>query len=470
MRSSRRSFLAGSAAAGVLGPLGLSACAARPARSPRDPASKARLLVIGCGNRGAENLAAVAGEDLRWLCDVDRNVLAAAGKKHPGARCIEDFRTVLGDPAACRELDGVVVSTPDHTHYPAAMLALQQGLDVYCEKPLTRTVAEARRLLTTAQANGCVTQMGIQIHANDNYRRVVEAIRGGAVGTVREVIVWCGTNWSASELPPEGEVPAHLAWDLWLGPAAPRAFSAGYHPMGWRRYWAFGGGSTGDMGCHFVDLAFWALELDAPTSLQADGPEPHPECAPAALRCEYAFPARSARPAVTLRWHSAGDRPNEALAQRGLETWGNGVLFVGDDGWLCSDYGKHEVGPAARRASWRAPAPSIAKSRGAPSRVAVGHGDAHAAVVLVRLCGAADRGGAAGERRLPRCTRAQAGVGCRGDAHRRCRGERAARRCGAPGLARVKPAGPDLGGVQRRRRAMAAPMSISSCCSAAVNS
>lgn len=364
MRSSRRSFLVGSAAAGVLGPLGLSACAARPTRPPRDPASKARLLVIGCGNRGAENLAAVAGEDLRWLCDVDRAVLAAAGKKHPGARCIEDFRTVLGDAALCRELDGVVVSTPDHTHYPAAMLALQRGLDVYCEKPLTRTVAQARRLLTTAQANGCVTQMGIQIHANDNYRRVVEAIRGGAVGTVREVIVWCGTNWSASELPPEGAVPADLAWDLWLGPAAPRAFSPGYHPMGWRRYWAFGGGSTGDMGCHFVDLAFWALELDAPTSLQADGPEPHPECAPAALRCEYAFPARGTRPAVTLHWHSAGDRPNEALAQRGLEAWGNGVLFVGDDGWLCSDYGKHTIGPDARRASWQVLAPSIAKSPG----------------------------------------------------------------------------------------------------------
>lgn len=364
MHSSRRSFLAGSAAAGMFGSFGLSSCAARPARPPRDPASKARLLVIGCGNRGAENLASVAGEDLRWLCDVDRDVLAAAGKQHPGARCIEDFRTVLGDPAACRELDGVVVSTPDHTHYPAAMQALQQGLDVYCEKPLTRTVAQARRLLETAQANGCVTQMGIQIHANDNYRRVVEAIRGGAVGAVREVIVWCGTNWSASELPPDGEVPARLAWDLWLGPAAPRPFSAGYHPMGWRRYWAFGGGSTGDMGCHYVDLAFWALLLDAPTSLQADGPEPHPECAPAALRCEYAFPARAARPAVTLRWHSAGDRPQQELAARGLEGWGNGVLFVGDDGWLCSDYGKHTIGPDARRASWQVPAPSIPKSPG----------------------------------------------------------------------------------------------------------
>jgi predicted dehydrogenase len=364
MRSSRRSFLAGAAAVSAAGSLGLASCASRAPRPPRDPAGKARLLVIGVANRGADNLAGVASEDLRYLCDIDRQALAAAGQKFPSAKLVEDFRSVLGDAALCRELDGVVVSTPDHTHYPAAMMALQQGLDVYCEKPLTHTIAQARRLRAAARANGCITQMGIQIHANENYRRVVEAIGAGAVGTVREVIVWCGTNWSASELPKPSEVPAHVAWDLWLGPAAERPYADGYHPMGWRRYWAFGGGSTADMGCHFLDLAFWALQLDAPTSLQADGPEPHAECGPAALRCEYAFPQRGARAPVTLRWHSAGDRPNEALAQRGLEKWGNGVLFVGDDGWLVSDYSKHAVGPEARKAAWKAPAPSIAKSPG----------------------------------------------------------------------------------------------------------
>ena len=363
MPSSRRTFL--STAAAAAGTFGLSSCAqSRPARPVRDPAGKARLLVIGVANRGADNLAGVGGEDLRWLCDIDGEALSAAGAKHPAARLVTDFRTILRDPVACRELDGVVVSTPDHTHYTATMMALRQGLDVYCEKPLTRTIGEARRLLRAATGNGCVTQMGIQIHANANYRRVVEAIRAGAVGTVREVIVFCGTDWSASELPPTGDAPAHVAWDTWLGPAAVRPWSSGYHPMGWRRYWAFGGGSTADMGCHFLDLAFWALDLDAPTSLRADGPEPHPECAPNALHCEYTFPARGGRAPVALHWHAAADRPQQALASRGLQGWRNGVLFVGDDGWLISDYNRHEVGPAVRKAAWTPPPESLPKSPG----------------------------------------------------------------------------------------------------------
>jgi predicted dehydrogenase len=271
----------------------------------------------------------------------------------------------LRDPDACRDLDGVVVSTPDHTHFAPTMLALQQGLDVYCEKPLTHTVTQARRLLRTAEANGCITQMGIQIHANDNYHRVVEAVRAGAVGTVREVVVFVnGTDWSATELPKPTTAPANLDWDLWLGPAAERPYAEGFHPMGWRRYWAFGGGTTADMACHFVDLAFWALELDAPTTLVADGDAPHPDCAPKGMHCEYSFPPRGSRPAVTLRWHAGSDRPSEALASRGLQEWRNGVLFVGDQGWLISDYNKHRVGPDARAAEWKVPPPSLAKSIG----------------------------------------------------------------------------------------------------------
>lgn len=338
------------------------ACFARP---PQDPAAKRRLMIVGTGGRGGENLNAVASEHIAVLCDVDGERLAAAQKKFPGARAVRDYREVLGDAAACRELDGVVVSTPDHTHYLPAMLALQQRLDVYCEKPLTHTVAQARRLLRAAEANGCVTQMGIQIHANPNYHRVVEAIRAGVVGPVREVIVFVnGTDWSATALPRAGRCPPHLDWDLWLGPAAARDYADGYHPMQWRRYWAFGGGTTADMACHFVDLAFWALELDAPTSLRADGPKPDADCAPSGMRCEYAFAARGDRPAVTLRWHAGGDRPTESLTSRGLENWRNGVLFVGDDGWLISNYDKHEIGPKARAASWQAPAPTLPPSPG----------------------------------------------------------------------------------------------------------
>ncbi len=338
----------------------------RALRPPRDPAAPARLMIVGVGGRGGDNLNAVARQTIAVLCDIDKQRLAEAGKRFPGARLLTEFRTVLRDEAACRELDGVVVSTPDHTHYAPAMLALQQGLDVYCEKPLTHTVVQARNLLRAAEANGCITQMGIQIHANDNYHRVVEAVRAGAVGTVREVVVFVnGTDWSATQLPAKvAAVPDHVDWDLWLGPAAARDYSDGYHPASWRRYWDFGGGTTADMACHFMDLAFWALELGAPVTLRADGPEPHPQCAPRGMRCEYGFAAHGPRSALTLHWHAGSDRPEQALTSRGLQEWKNGVLFVGDEGWLISDYNKHVIGPDARRAQWQAPAPTLAKSIG----------------------------------------------------------------------------------------------------------
>lgn len=367
MPSTRRSFLAtGAAAAGALAlPSCANAIAPRAVRPPRDPRQPARLMIVGVGGRGGENLAALADQQIAVLCDVDANLLAAAGQRFPGARLVADHRDVLRDAAACRGLDGVVVSTPDHTHFQPAMLAIEQGLDVYCEKPLTHTVAQARRLARAAAERGCVTQMGIQIHARPNYQRVVEAVRGGVVGTVREVVVFVnGTDWSATALPPRADAPAHLAWDLWLGPAAARDYAGDYHPMGWRRYWAFGGGTTADMACHFMDLAFWALELDAPTTVRADGAAPDAECAPRGLRCEYTFPARAARAPVVLRWHAGSDRPEAALASRGLERWRNGVLFVGDDGWLIADYDRHVVGPDARAAAWRAPAPTLAASPG----------------------------------------------------------------------------------------------------------
>jgi predicted dehydrogenase len=365
MTSSRRQFVAaGLAAAGAVWFPGCSSAPRR--RAPRDPQQKARLMVIGVGGRGGDNLNGVAKEDIVVLCDVDQNILAGAAKRFPGAQLVADYRTILRDAARVRELalDGVVVSTPDHTHFLPSMLALQQGLDVYCEKPLTHTIAQARALAREAEARGAVTQMGIQIHANANYHRVVEAVRSGAVGTVREVYVFVnGTNWSAESVPTGGACPAHLDWDCWLGPVD-RPYADGLHPAGWRRYWAFGGGTTADMACHFMDLAFWALELDAPLAVQADGPEPHPHCAPRGMRCEYAFPARGSRPAVTLHWHAGNDRPTAALASRGLEKWTNAVLFVGDDGWLVSDYTRHAIGPAARAESWKAPAPFLAPSPG----------------------------------------------------------------------------------------------------------
>ncbi len=353
MPATRRSFL-GAAAAAALAPA-----------LPRTWRRPLRLMVIGVGGRGQANLEGVAGEQVDVLCDVDEQLLQKAAARFPAARTCVDYREVLTDARQCERLDGVVVSTPDHTHYGPAMLAVEAGLDLYCEKPLTQTVAQARRLTRAAAARGVVTQMGIQIHANENFRRVVEAVRHGACGTIREVLVFVnGTDWSAGQLPAPSAPPAHLHWDLWLGPAAPRPYAADYHPAGWRRYWAFGGGTTADMACHYLDLAFWALSLDAPTTVLADGPEPHAECAPGGMRCSFAFPRRDDRPALVLHWHAGADRPAAALRARGLDEWRNGVLFVGDDGWLVSDYNRHLVGPDARRARWQAPTASIPPSPG----------------------------------------------------------------------------------------------------------
>lgn len=365
MTTSRRQFLATTAAAAA-GSLFLPSCRFGPRLRPPVPDDQPlRLFAIGVGGRGRDNLEAVAHEQVAIVCDVDERHLAAALKLCPGARAERDFRTVFADPVALAQLDGVVIGTPDHTHFLPALLALRHGLDVYCEKPLTQTVAQARRLRELAAANGCVTQMGTQIHANANYHRVVEAIRTGAVGTVREVVVFVnGTDWSASALPKPAPVPEHLHYDLWLGPSAERPFTADYHPAGWRRYWAFGGGTTADMACHYLDLAWWALELDAPTSLLADGPPPHAEGTPKGMRCEYAFPPRGERAAVVVRWHAGADRPTAALQQRGLEDWRNGVLFLGDDGWLISNYDRYVLGPAARAAAFVPPAPFVPDSPG----------------------------------------------------------------------------------------------------------
>ncbi len=359
MAATRRSFLRAAALAG--GALALPSCRSQPRRGKKGRDEKLRLGVVGVGGRGHDNLMAVRSETIVALCDVDRQRLTGAQKDFPGALLLTDFRELV----TMRGLDAVVISTPDHTHHPVAMLAMMNNLDVYCEKPLTHTVAQARRLQGYARERGLVTQMGTQIHANANYRRVVEAIRSGAIGRVERVFVFVGgTDWSASGLPATEPVPAHLEWDLWLGPCAERPFSSGYHPAAWRRYWAFGGGTTADMACHFLDLPFWALDLDAPTQLVADGPEPDAEGAPRDLVCDYEFPPRGDRGPVRVQWSCGASIPQQELAARGLQTWRNGVLFVGEKGWLISNYDRHELGPASAFADYVAPAPSIAPSPG----------------------------------------------------------------------------------------------------------
>lgn len=325
------------------------------------PSEKLNIAIIGAGNRGKDNVDGVSGENLVAISDVDDLRAAPAFEQHSRARRYRDFRKMLDE---MNEVDAVVVSTADHTHAVATAAAMRLGKHVYCEKPLTHTVHEARVIARLAKEQKVATQMGTQIHAGDNYRRVVELIQAGAIGTVREVHIWVGRSWSGGERPKETPaVPETLSWDLWLGPAAERPYHPDYVPKNWRRWWAFGGGTLGDMGCHHQDLAFWALGLRHPTSIEAEGPPVHPETTPAQLTVKYQFAARGAQPPVTLTWYD-GDRRPSILAERNLPSWGAGSLFIGDKGVLQADYGKHRLFPQERFTDYKRPEPTIPKSVG----------------------------------------------------------------------------------------------------------
>ncbi len=324
------------------------------------PNEKLNIGVIGVANRGGANLNGVAGENIVGLCDVDENYLAAAAKEFPKAKRYNDFRKLLER----NDLDAVVVSTPDHCHANATMTALKSGRHVYCEKPLTHTVSEARMVAETAQKHNRVTQMGTQIHAGNNYRRVVELIRTGAIGKVREVHCWVGSVWSGHgreiNHPP---VPDYLHWDLWLGPAEHHQYSPAYAPGSWRAFWDFGGGAMADMGCHHMDLPFWALDLRHPSTISADGPPAHPEFAPRWQIVDFEFPPRGAQPPVHLTWYNGNKRPHY-FAEGKLPEWGNGTLFVGEKGMLLADYGKHVLLPEEKFADFKPPEPFIPDSIG----------------------------------------------------------------------------------------------------------
>src|SRR6266850_496037 len=287
---------------------------------------KLNLGIVGVANRAAANLKGVSSQNIVALCDVDDNYLGAAAQKYSAAKTYSDFRKLLDR----NDLDAVVVSTPDHIHAVATVMALSRGLHVYCEKPLTHTVSEARIVAQTARKHKRVTQMGTQIHAEKNYRRVVELVQSGAIGPVREVHNWVGSVWAGRPLATEKlPTPAYLHWDLWLGPAPVRPYDPAYVPAHWRGWWDFGGGSMSDMGCHHIDLSYWALGLRHPVSVEAEGPPVNPQTAPDWLIVHYEFPARGALPAVKLTWYNGDKRPHY-FAEGKLPKWRDGTLFVGE--------------------------------------------------------------------------------------------------------------------------------------------
>src|SRR5262245_19569382 len=359
-RFSRRRFLQAAAATGMTG---LTAARLAAAEKKQPPSERLNVAVIGTYNRAHGNLqdVAAAGANVVALCDVDENLAVQARREFPRASFDIDFRRVVDR----KDVDAVVVATPDHTHAIITLAAIRAGKHVYCEKPLTHTVYEARQVAEAAARHKRVTQMGTQIHAGSNYRRVVELIRSGAIGTVREVHVWCGRSYGGAKRSPKPQpTPKGLHWDLWLGPAPERPYDRAYHPFDWRGCWDFGGGTPNELACHHMDLPFWALELDAPTKVAAQGPPPDRETVAQWLIVQYEFPARSSRPAVQLTWYDGGKRPDFLLSRPGMPKWGDGSLFVGDKGMLITGYSDHKLLPEKQFAGFKPPKPFIPDSIG----------------------------------------------------------------------------------------------------------
>lgn len=324
---------------------------------------KLNIGIIGVAHQGNFNLTNVASENIVALCDVDDTYLASAAEKFPGAKTYNDFRRLLDQ----KDIDAVVVATPDHTHAVATVAALRSGRHVYCEKPLTRTLSECRVVMETARKTKRITQIGTQIHAGDNYRRVVELVKSGAIGPVDQVHVWVTATYGGKDLPTETPaVPASLHYDLWLGPVPSRPYSPQFLPGVWRNWWAFGGGALADFGCHFMDLPHWALDLRTPTSAEVvDGPPVHRDSVPPWLIVRYEYLARGNQPGVTLTWYHGGKQPGpDVLPAELAAQWRSGVLFIGKKGSLLSDYNRHVLLPEKDFAGFVAPAHSIPDSIG----------------------------------------------------------------------------------------------------------
>ena len=328
---------------------------------PNEPADKLNIAILGCGRRGAWNLKGVSQEHIFALCDVNQSAIDAAKANHRDAIVTQDWRELVDHP----KVDAFVISTADHHHVPASVAAMRAGKHVYCEKPLAHTVREARMMQDEyiKRRGKIATQMGTQIHASKNFRRVVSLIQSGVIGNVKEAHVWCNRS-----ILPIGDavlkskpVPEGFNWDIWLGPAADRPHSNGYWHKGninWNRRWDFGNGVLGDMGSHLIDLVFWALDLKRPTSIVSEGPQPDPVACPAWQQVTWQHAQRGDGPhegACKVMWYHGGEGMKRRAAylqpkvgkDTNINKWRNGITFIGDKGIVTADYGRYVLSPAA---------------------------------------------------------------------------------------------------------------------------
>ena len=299
------------------------------------PSKRINVAQIGAGGKGWTDvrMSEKAGGTIVALCDVDSRRASKAFSQYPKAGRFKDFRKMLDTMG--KDIDAVVVSTPDHTHAVAAMRAITMGKHVYVQKPLTHSVSEARALRKAAAKYKVATQMGNQGHSSGGNQPTAEYIRAGAIGTVREVHVWTNRPiWPQGIARPAAQpVPDGLDWDLWVGPAPMRPYNEAYVPFKWRGWWDFGTGALGDMACHHMDSPFFCLGLTAPTSIKAECSTFDGDCFPSWSIIEYEFPAVGKRPAVKLTWYDGGKKPpRPAELEKNRKLASNGVLYVGDTG------------------------------------------------------------------------------------------------------------------------------------------
>ena len=314
------------------------------------PSERLNIAGVGVGGMGAGDIGAVATDNnIVALCDVDQNRSAETFKKFPNAKPYRDFRKLFDEME--KEIDAVIVATPDHCHAVAAMAAIRRGKHVYCEKPLAHSVYEVRQLMKAARQHKVVTQLGNQGHSYETIRLFCEWIWDGAIGSVHTIHAGCAAvNSGIDALPRLKEqhpVPPTLDWDLWLGPAQYRPYHPAYLPASWRGWVPFGNGTVGDWTCHVVDPVFWALDLGAPATIQAAvkdyDPKTQGDAFPKGEIITYEFPSKGKRGPVTLHWYSGTERiPRPKDMEEDDKNVETGAVVLGDKGTII--YGSHGAG------------------------------------------------------------------------------------------------------------------------------
>lgn len=335
---SRRKFLKTSAA--VSGGYWLGSSANARAASPNE---KLNVACIGVGGRGSANVKGVSGENIVAMCDVDETKAGKRYQQFDKARKYQDFRVMLDK--LDKQIDAVVISTPDHTHFHPARQAMLMGKHVYCEKPLAHTAWEIRELTKLAKKMDVATQLGNQRHANEGMARTVEAVRSGMIGKVKEVYCAIGGTRGMPAMPTEfPPVPSHLNWELWQGPVKERPYSPEYCPYKWRFWWDYGTGETGNWGCHILDIPFWALQLKYPSRVDLDEvPGANgidPLRTPTSMKTRLEFPAEPGHESLSLHWWHGSLK--EVFKQHNAKADGN-TLFIGDKGTISAGFNGYQA-------------------------------------------------------------------------------------------------------------------------------